>query len=177
MLSVTLAAAVGGQAAIAANRSLEYAIKATFLYKFAPFVDWPASAFEQPNSPFVICIAGNAPIGAEIDKAAAGQRVGEHPVVVRRLTVVDGQTRCHVLFVAGSPEQSAQDALAAVKGSATLTVTDVAPAGAVVQFVIVDDRVNFNIDTVAAADNHLVVSSKLLALAHVVRGASKDARP
>ena len=43
-------------AANAGEASLEYAVKANFLYKFGPFVDWPATAFATPSSPFTICL-------------------------------------------------------------------------------------------------------------------------
>src|SRR5437868_13044534 len=37
----------------------EYAIKATYLYKFGPFVRWPDNAFAAAASPFNICLAGS----------------------------------------------------------------------------------------------------------------------
>ncbi len=154
----------------AADATLEYDVKATFLYKFAPFVDWPPGSFDQPGAPFVLCIVGADPFAAPIESAVAGQRIGDRAVVLRHLSVADGRSGCHLMFLAGSPAQSVAQALDAVRGSPTLTVTDSAagtPPG-VVQFVVVGGRINFNIDTVAAAQNHLTISSKLLALAHAV---------
>jgi hypothetical protein len=54
-----------------------------------------------------------------------------------------------------------------VKGTPTLTVTDsaIGSTAGIVHFVIVNDRVSFDIDNVAAERNGLVISSKLLALA------------
>ncbi|MEJ0043251.1 MAG: YfiR family protein [Rhizomicrobium sp.] len=166
------AALFGAPSGNAADRSLEYAVKATFLYKFAPFVDWPPSAFEQPGAPFVLCIVGNDPFTETVEKTVAGQHVGEHPLVLRHIAVADGKAFCHLMFVAGSPSQSVAQALDAVRGSPTLTVTDSnAPAPGIIQFVVIHDRVNFDIDAVAAGANHLTISSKLLALAHgVMRG-------
>lgn len=159
----------------AADRSLEYAVKATFLYKFAPFVGWPPSAFDQPNAPFVLCIVGNDPFADPVEKTIASQHIGDHPIVLRRLAAVDAKAGCHLMFVDGSPGQTTAQALDAVRGAPTLTVTDSGDATpGIIQFVVVDGRVNFDIDTVAAAANHLTISSKLLALAHgVTQGARR----
>ncbi len=166
---------LGAPAGRAADRSLEYAVKATFLYKFAPFVQWPPSAFDQSGAPFVLCIVGNDPFGDSVEKAIASQRIGDHPIVLRRLATMDAKAGCLLAFVAGSPTQTTAQALDAVRGAPTLTVTDSGDATpGIIQFVVIDGRVNFDIDTVAAAANHLTISSKLLALAHgVTQGARR----
>lgn len=155
--------------------SLEYAVKAAYLHKFAPFVEWPAAAYDSPTSPFEVCVAGDEPFGPALDKALDGQRVGQHPVAVRRLARVDGRASCHVLYVAGSEAQSVADALSAVRGKPVLTVTDErssGPARGVIHFVIDAKRVRFHIDDQAAASHDLTVSSKLLSLALSVRAKS-----
>lgn len=155
--------------------SLEYPIKATYLYKFAPFVTWPEAAFDAPGSPFVLCVVGEDPFGPLLDQAVAGQRVGQHAIVVRRLQRVDKASNCHILFVGASRGQTGADALAMVKGAPVLTVTDSASAdstASVIQFVVQDNRVRFRIDGQAAAQNGLVISSKLLSLALAPRRGS-----
>jgi hypothetical protein len=165
-----LAVFLGGAIpACAADRSLEYAVKATFLYKFAGFVEWPAGSYEHESSPFHLCVVGTDPFGGRIlENAVRGQRVGRHPIVLRRLANVEPGSGCHAMFVSG---RGTAEALSAVRGTPTLTVTDSSfdAARGIIRFVIVDDRVNFEIDNVAAAGSHLVISSKLLALAHRVR--------
>ena len=54
---------------------IEHAVKATYLYKFAPFVEWPAGAFRFPSDPLVICIVGTDAVGSLVDEAATGQTV------------------------------------------------------------------------------------------------------
>ncbi len=151
--------------------SLEYPVKATYLYKFAPFVTWPDVAFTAPNSPFVICVLGDDPFGPVLDQAISSQRVGARAIAIRRLEKVDKGSGCQILYVGGSRVQSAADALASVRGAPVLTVTDAArtePPG-VIHFVVQDNRVRFQIDDQAAAQNGLSISSKLLSLAVSVR--------
>jgi hypothetical protein len=152
--------------------NLEYAVKAAYLYKFAPFVEWPDSAFASPTSPMVVCIAGDEPFGPVLARTLDGKRAGQRPVVVRKLSRVEGRGDCHVLYLAGSKAQSVGDGLAAVRGTPVLTVTDSRSSGGVrgiVHFVIEANRVRFQIDEQAAARNGLSMSSKLLSLALSVK--------
>jgi protein-L-isoaspartate O-methyltransferase len=159
--------------ALAQSASLEYAVKATFLYKFAAFVDWPADAFASPTSPINLCVALYDPFGSLLDQAAAGQRVGERPIVVRRLTTIDPRSGCHILYIgAGAGVEAVAEALAVVHGTPVLTVTDSERdprATGVINFLIENNRVRFEIDDGAAAANGLTISSKLLSLAVFVK--------
>jgi hypothetical protein len=148
------------------DHSPETEMKAAYLYKLAPFVDWPASAFEGPSDPLVICIVGADPFGSTLDHAVAGQRVGPRPVTVRRLPVAHGREGCAIMYMGGSRAQSTAQALRAVHGRPVLTVTDGgAGARGMVDFTLVEGKVRFRIDDQAASESGLKISSKLLRLA------------
>jgi hypothetical protein len=154
----------------AEGASVEYAVKAAYLYKFAPFVEWPPSAFSAASAPFQLCILGQDPFGTRLDQAVSGQRVNGRPVVVRRLDRVDAASGCHILYLGISRSQTAAEALRAVRGSPTLTVAnDARDVGAIIKFVVKENRVRFDIDAAAAAANHVTISSKLLSLATSAR--------
>lgn len=169
-LLICAAAAAGG--AQAQPISPEYAVKADYLSKFAPFVEWPGGVFASPASPFVVCFAGDEPFGPVLARNLEAQRVGRRPVVVRRMAKVEDRGDCHVLYLAGSKSQSIADGLAIVRGSPVLTVTDSrssGPARGIIHFVIDSNRVRFQVDDQAAANNGLTLSSKLLSLALSVK--------
>ena len=169
LLAVTVALAVPGPAA-AQGGSMEYAVKAAYLYKFAPFVEWPPASFASPSSPFQLCILGRDPFGASLGQTVSGQRVDGHPVVIRRLERVDAASGCHILYLGVSRTQTALEALRVVRGAPILTVADSdRDGGAIIKFVVKDNRVRFDIDTAAAAANRVTISSKLLSLATSVR--------
>ena len=155
--------------------SLEYAVKATYLYKLAPFVNWPPTTFVSPDEPFRICVAGQDPFDDYLQRAVAGRSLGTHPFEVRRLETLTSDTQCQIVFISHLSSQSLQQALDAVSGKPVLTVVDSTEphqGGGIVQFVIDRGRVRFVIDTGAAARNHISISSKLLNLALAVREAS-----
>ena len=159
-------------AAAAVGPSLEYAVKATFLYKFAPFVEWPEGSFGSASSPLVICVVGNDPVGGLIDQVALGQRIGERAIEVRHLASVSRQSGCHSLYLAEPDAPSAIQAANAVRGAPVLTVSDMArgaSAPSIVRFVVQNNKVTFDIDNAAAAESQLAISSRLLSLARSVR--------
>jgi hypothetical protein len=152
--------------------SIEFAVKATYLYKFAPFVEWPDAAFRSRTSPIVLCVVGDDPFGGILDRAVKGQRVGERPIVAARFTALDPDVPCHIMYVMGSEAEPAAAALELARGKPVLTVTDAARgsvAKGIVHFVVQDNRVRFEIDDHQAAVNGLKISSKVLSLATSVR--------
>ncbi|HLY58267.1 MAG TPA: YfiR family protein [Stellaceae bacterium] len=153
--------------AAADEPSLEVAVKAAFLAKFGAYVDWPSSAFDGPSSPLTVCVSGNDPFGAALDKATAGQHVGDRAVAIKRVKLVTAHLGCQILFVGPNEAQTPKQALDAARGDSVLTVTDGAKGDAVgmIDFVLSDNRVRFNIDDQAASTSGLQVSSKLLSLA------------
>lgn len=158
--------------ASAAEESVEYAVKAAFLYKFGSFVEWPATAFASPASPFQLCVVGEDPFGAALDKAVSGQQIARRPVEVRRLKTVKPDSGCHIMYLAASETQRLAQITEALRGSSVLTVSDGRSPGAatgIINFVIKDDRVRFDIDDEAAAQNRLAISSKLLGVALSVK--------
>jgi hypothetical protein len=169
---LALALTASSTLALAEEVSLEYRVKAAYLYKVAPFVAWPPSSLGPAGAPFEICVQGADPFGPELDRAVAGQALDGHPLTVRRVETVGADSGCQILFAGGSRRQSIADALHAVRGTSVLTVTDGdkpdAPRG-IIHFVIAEGRVRFDIDAQAARENGLKVSAKLLGLAHAVR--------
>jgi hypothetical protein len=153
----------------AQDHNLEYAVKATFLYKFVPFVEWPADVFAAPGEAVDICIIGPDPFGGLLDEAVAGQEIGARPVLVHRSDILTEESACDVLFASGA---AAQQVLDFARGRPILTVTDASSgdeAMGIIHFVIAGNRVAFDIDTIEANNNGLEISARLLALARSVR--------
>jgi hypothetical protein len=151
-----------------ADEALERAVKAAFIYKFAPFVTWPQSVVAgRPQ--FTICLMGPNRFGDAIDQAVAGMNYDGRPYVVRRVDTLGPDSSCDIAYVANSPSQSAGAALTAVRGAPILTVTDDGAPEGVISFKMQAGHVRFRIDETAADADGLTISSKLLELAVTVR--------
>lgn len=144
----------------------EAAVKAAYLYKFAPFVTWPDS---EAAGPFNLCVVGDDPFGPLLDRAVAGQTLGTRPIQVLHIDTIGPKSSCDVAYLGGSRDESVADALRAVRGTPTLTVTDEDAPPGIIAFAIADGHVRFRVDEVQAQENGLVISSKLLSLALAVR--------
>lgn len=97
-------------ALLAANATAapEYSIKAGYILLFTRYVEWPASAFETPTAPIVVCVLGDDPFGSVLDDTLAGQLSQDRPLKVRRVTNTDATEPCHVVFIGAQGERTTQ---------------------------------------------------------------------
>jgi hypothetical protein len=151
---------------MAQDVSLEYRVKATYLYNFVKFIEWPAGV---RNGPITVCVAGHNPFGTVLDDTIRGEVVRGRPITAR--VILEPEPGCQVLFV---PEGAAVSAyLRAARGTPTLTVgetSDFLARGGIIAFVNEGRYVRFSISTDAAEQAQLQVSSRLLQLAINTRG-------
>jgi hypothetical protein len=157
----------------------EYQLKAAFLFNFAKFIDWPATSFSSPQSPFSICILGTDPFGHAMDDVLRDKSVDNRPVAISRLKNVAQVKQCHMVFVSQSETAHLADIIQQLRGARVLLVGEsdgFAAAGGMIQFTREDNHVRFLINPEAADRAGLKVSSKLLSLARVVHDAPKNDR-
>jgi hypothetical protein len=150
------------------NQPSEYQIKAAFLFNFAKFVQWPASAFPEPASPVVIGVLGRNDFGDALERTLHGKLIDTHPVLLKMFNTVAEVTNCHVLFISTSEKGRLDKTIAGLKGLNVLTVGEMdefLSAGGMINFVLQDNRIRFEINNDAADKAGLKISSKLLSLA------------
>ena len=148
-----------------ADESLEEGIKAAYLYKFSSYVDWPSTAFTSPTSPFTLCLLGsNDQFNATLKKIVREESVNGHKIVVNEIRTPEKEAGCHILYIGTTESQDLSTIIDNMRGSNVLTVSDNADQG-IIGFTIINNRLRFNIDAAAAAENGLVISSRLLRLA------------
>lgn len=141
--------------------ALEYRLKAAYLLNFTKFVEWPP---KSDAGPFRLCLAGHDPFGEALAAALRGETVNARPIDVR--VVVTPDPGCDLLFVPG--DVSATPFLRAARGSATLTVGETprfTAQGGVINFVLQESTVRFQINAEEAERAGLRISSHLLRLA------------
>jgi hypothetical protein len=160
--------AIGPRAA--AQPSLEYEVKAAFLLNFTRFVDWPASAFAEPSSPFAICVIGKDPFAGALDEIVKGENVNGRRLVVIRSEQVPPARTCQIAYFGTSGKDLPKELAGA--GPGVLTVGDgdtFAADGGMIAFVVDNRRVRFDINQKAAGLAGLKVSSRLLSVARTVK--------
>jgi hypothetical protein len=162
-LAVVIIACASVGVAHAQDVSHEYQIKAAYLYNFLKYVEWP----EPMNRTFLICVAGQNPFGNVLSGLTNNERVRGNPV---KTDVIPGfEPGCDVIFMPRTSNIRAY--LTAAAGMPILTVGETPrfiEQGGIVNFVLEDGKVRFEINRIAAERVGLRFSSRLLQLAKIV---------
>ena len=151
----------------------EYKLKAVIVYKFASYVEWPPEVFEQPDSPVVIGVAGADELADELAQVVSGRTVGDRRIVVSRIGRPSSLAGLHMLFIGGPTGALTGRLLGSVKSKPVLTVTEFDDAlahGSIINLVVDNDRVRFDIAPRQAELAGLKISSRLLPVARKIIG-------
>jgi hypothetical protein len=164
--AIVLLAGVSAAATAAADDpgALADEVKATYLYKFAPFVGWPPPPAAQTSFP--LCVYGADGVTAVLPQAISGQRIGGRPISLRVLPPAGDPAACEILYLAGDPPPDT--VIDALRHKPILTVSSDEHTRAIIHLVVVAHHVRFSIDADAAEQAGLSISSKLLELAVAV---------
>jgi hypothetical protein len=186
LLPIVSAAAATSAHAQDTDASSEYLIKAGFIYNFANLVQWPSTSFSQADSPIVIAVLGEERFGTTLDRVLQGKKIDGHPFVVKYLRSsselvksVGKPKECQILYVSSSAMTHLSEAIQVVRGLPVLTIGETpgfAKNGGMINFVLEDNRVRFEVNVKAAKDADLNISSRLLALARIVQPPESDGR-
>ena len=171
-LTCVVAAALAPAHAQNAPSVSERGVKAAFVYKFLGYIEWPANAFPQGDSPIVVGVIGGDEIAGELADAVRGRAVGPRPVEVRRLRAGDPLTGLNAVFIGASERARLATIARAALARNILVITeseDALDQGSVINLVLIDGRVRFEVSLEAAERAGLKLSSRMLAVAHLVR--------
>jgi hypothetical protein len=154
------------------ERLNEYQAKASFLAAFPKFVEWPPDAFSAEQSPLLLCVFGDFSFGTSLAEATRGTSIRGRRVEVRWTRKEHDLRACHILFVSRSEGKRYGSIFKSIQGANVLTVgetSDFLASGGAIDFLIAEDKLQFEVNMGAASDAHLRISSNMLALArHVI---------
>jgi len=151
--------------------SSEYLIKAGFIFNFANLMQWPINTFSNPDSPIVIGILGTDTSGGILDEVLAGKKVNGRPFAVKHLKRGMDLKGCNIVFVSTSETAHIDEILHLIKNLPILTIGETpgfANRGGIINFIVVDDKIRFEVNVEAAKVADISISSRLLALAKIV---------
>jgi hypothetical protein len=153
--------------------ALERRVKAAYIYRFLEFVTWPDAPPAAGDSPFIIAVAGPDEMVEELRRVAGSRSAAGRAIDIRKMDPEGRMPPLHVLFIADTERgRLAQLIRAAPRGTVIVTESDGALGlGSIINFVLVDGRVRFEIAPEAAEKRGVRLSSRLITLAQNVRGA------
>lgn len=157
-LGLTVALWAIGAVAQVGDEDGELRIKAAFLQRFTGYIDWP----ELPAGDFQIGVLGSDAMLAELQKLFEGRRILERAVQVRRVRSSDALAGLQMLYAAGGEAPR----LPTPRGLLLVTEGEGGLArGGVINFLLIERRVRFEIALTRAERAGLRLSSRLLAVA------------
>ena len=141
-------------------------IKAVYLYNFTRYFEWPANMREGN---FVIAMVGaNAGLKAELDKMAAQKQVANQKIEIKVVNTLAEAGKCNIVYLIGDNSSNLKDAMKQYSGKGTLVITEktgMGKAGAVINFIVQENKQKFELNTTSAQKTGLKVSSNLKDLA------------
>jgi YfiR/HmsC-like len=152
------------------SKSQEYRVEATYLSNFGKFVHWPVTTTKDLN--FVICVLGSDPFGKMLDVAVAGEKINNQSVITRRIATEREASACRIVFISASEANRLAEILNELNNASILTVSDMpdfTASGGMIQFVVMKEKVRFEVNIAASNAAKLTLSSQLLKVAANVK--------
>jgi hypothetical protein len=160
--------------------SLEYKVKAAFLYNFIKFIEWPdVPDLDVSNTPITIGILGEDKFGPAFDEITT-RKVRDRSIAIKRFAdfgaqdAQDGLSKCQLVFVSASQRQYTKEIIALLNKKPILVVGEnegFLEAGGTINFIMQDNKVCFEINADRADETNLKIAAQLLKLAkRVIKG-------
>jgi hypothetical protein len=155
------------------NASLEYKVKAAFLYNFLKFVEWPADQGVETTAPITVGIVCNDEHANSFDEIAT-RKVKDRSIIIKKFADVTtpeakaGLAKCQLIYVTASLRDISKDIIALTRKQPVLVVGEsegFIEAGGIINFVMQDNKVCFEINADSADEANLKIASQLLRLA------------
>lgn len=147
-------------------------IQAAFLIKFSSYIKWPKEAFSDPDEPITIGILGRDPFGSTLDNIARSFHANGRDIVIRRFTDPKAFCKSHILFLPNSEIKRIDEITEVLNGHPALLVGNSSgflDQGGIINFVIIDKKIRFNISRTNSQKTGLEISSKLFSVAHTIK--------
>lgn len=169
LLAVLLWAALA-HAGDNAQADAEAKIKASYIYKLAAYIDWPPG---DAGAPFTIGILDADNVADELKKLSASYPLKNRPVQIRVLAAGTPLSGLQLLYIGQRAARNAHSLFDSIATQPVLTMTESAgllSAGSVINLVLVDERIRFEVSLPHAEARRLKVSARLLDVAYRIEG-------
>lgn len=141
-------------------------VEAVYLYRFSGYVEWPPEALSYPR--FTIAVLGDDEVAEALSRVLTDRSVGGLPATVRRARNVRDLGDTQLVYIGEGYRGDLRALISSLGHRPVLVVTDELNglgAGSMVNFVITEGKVRFEVSLASATRAGLKISSQLLAVA------------
>jgi len=149
---------------------LNYKMHAMFIYHFTKYINWPEKVTSED---FVIGIIGQTPLKDELISITKSKNINNKKVGIKQIKENSEELKkCQIIFIAENESKSINNVIAITEKSAVLVITEksgMLKKGAAINFLVIDEKLRFEISKTKLAEHNLKVSNELLKLASDVQ--------
>ncbi|HEX2394030.1 MAG TPA: YfiR family protein [Bacteroidales bacterium] len=132
-----------------------------FIYNFSRLIEWPAN---YRTGDFIIGVLGTAEVAGELEAYTKGKKVGAQNILIMRYKTPAEIQQCHILFIPFVRTKQLPEVVANLATKSTLIITEKTGAlndGAAINFIILEDRMKFELRAENANKYGIKFSAKL----------------
>jgi hypothetical protein len=137
-----------------------------FIYNFSRLIQWPAGS---TSCEFVIGVIGDNEVYSSLLTFVANKKVGAQAIVVKKFEDPQSISRCQILFVGDSKISKFPEVINRIQGFNSLVITEkrgMINSGSAIDFILVEDKLKFVMNTDNAVKYNLTVSKSLEDMAY-----------
>lgn len=142
--------------------------QAMFIYNFTRLIEWPAN---YKTGPFVIGVYGSTSTFDELESYCSNKAVGSQTISIKKFASISEIGVCHILFVPLNKAKELAEIQGNMNAKSTLIISEKSGAiesGAAINFLIIGDKLKFEIKPANATAKKINMSSKLNEMAYKV---------
>jgi hypothetical protein len=137
-----------------------------FIYNFSRLIQWPAGS---NTGEFIIGVIGDNDVYSSLTAFVANKKVGTQSIVVKKFEDPQSISRCQILFIGDSKIARFPEVINKIQGYNSLLITEkkgMINSGSAIDFILVEDKLKFVLNTENAAKYNLTVSKSLEDMAY-----------
>jgi hypothetical protein len=137
-----------------------------FIYNFSRLIQWPSGSM---TGEFIIGVIGDNEVYSSLSSFVANKKVGSQSIVVKKFDDPQSISRCQILFVGDSKIAKLSEVINKIQGFNSLLITEkrgMINSGSAIDFILVEDKLKFVMNTENAVKYNLTVSKSLEDMAY-----------
>ncbi|MBS1489297.1 MAG: YfiR family protein [Bacteroidetes bacterium] len=139
-------------------------IYAPMIFNFIKYIQWP----EDEGTDFVVGVLGEDNVFNTLKSYYDGKPKGTKKYAVKKLADPSEAASCSVVYIGKNKSRDFDNVRNAVSGKPVLTITDsfnLGKKGSCINFVVVEDKLRFEINQASMGSANLKVAGRLASMA------------
>lgn len=148
----------------------DYKVKAIFIEKFTHYIKWPENLINDDTiASVIICVYGESNFYDVLNDTYKNKKILGRQVVIKQIFKTENlPDNCKILFVPECGFKKLHEILRVTRNKPILTISDTenyAATGILINFIIIDNKIHFEINKYAVINSGLEFDFRLIKIA------------